>query len=134
VLFTAYRGATVGYYLRRIGYREARGVFERERRFTLRRLPTHPSSLFFNVDHPERTSYSLEQTREDLRGYLAALDPARNTVWLEALPELPRLPRFKAMLREELEAAGFEPAPPPPELAGRHVRPWRAIARRPGLS
>jgi 4-amino-4-deoxy-L-arabinose transferase-like glycosyltransferase len=134
VLFTAYRGATVGYYLRRIGYREARGVFERERRFTLRRLPTHPSSLFFNVDHPERTSYSLEQTREDLRGYLAALDPARNTVWLEALPELPRLPRFKAMLREGLEAAGFEPAPPPPELAGRHVRPWRAIARRPGLS
>lgn len=127
VLMTAYRGATVGYYLRRLGYREHRGSFEHAetgRRFTMRRLPTHPSSLFFNVDHPERTRFRLETTRLDLRGYLAELDPERSTVWVEVLPSMPRLPRFKAMLAEELERAGFRPAAPP-EASADHVVPYR---------
>jgi 4-amino-4-deoxy-L-arabinose transferase-like glycosyltransferase len=130
VVLTAYRGATVGYYLRRLGYRERAGTFDRsaERRFALRRLPTHPSSLFFNVDHPERTGFDLEQTRLDLRGYLAELDPARATVWVEVLPEDPPLPRFKRMLAEELLAAGFRPAAPPPGLAPGQIAPYR----RPG--
>jgi 4-amino-4-deoxy-L-arabinose transferase-like glycosyltransferase len=129
VVFTAYRGATVGYYLRRLGYREREGTFESaQRRFTLRRLPTHPSSLFFNVDHPERTRFDLEQTRLDLRGYLAELDPARATVWVEVLPEDPPLPRFKQMLAEELARAGLRPAPPPPGLGPGQIAPHR----RPG--
>jgi len=127
VVLTAYRGATVGYYLRRLGYREQAGSFEGPggRRFTLRRLPTHPSSLFFNVDHPERPRFDLEQTRLDLRGYLAELDPARATVWVEVLPAEPRLPRFKAMLAEELLRAGFHPSALPPELAPGQIAPYR---------
>jgi hypothetical protein len=127
VVLTAYRGATVGYYLRRLGLREGPGSFERPdgRRFALRRLPTHPSSLFFNVDHPERTRFDLDQTRLDLRGYLAELDPERATVWLEVLPAEPPLPRFKAMLAEELERAGYRPAPPPPDLAPGQMEPYR---------
>jgi hypothetical protein len=131
VVFTAYRGATVGYYLRRLGWREQAGRLEGPsgRRFTLRRLPTHPSSLFFNVDHPERTRFDLEQTRLDLRGYLAELDPARATVWVEVLPAEPPLPRFKAMLAEELERAGFRPDAPPPGPAAGQIAPYRRGAR-----
>jgi hypothetical protein len=127
VVFTAYRGATVGYYLRRLGWREEAGSFERPdgARFTLRRLATHPSSLFFNVDHPERTRFDLEEIRLDLRGDLAALDPERATVWVEALPADPPLPRFKAMLAEELARAGFRPAAPPPDLAPGQLEPYR---------
>jgi hypothetical protein len=127
VLFTAYRGATVGYYLRRLGWREEAGSFAAPggRRFTLRRLPTHPSSLFFNVDHPERTRFDLEQTRLDLRGYLAALDPARATVWVEILPAEPPLPGFKAMLAEELLRAGFRPGAAPPGPAAGQIAPYR---------
>lgn len=127
VLFTAYRGATVGYYLRRLGWREEAGSFATPggRRFTLRRLPTHPSSLFFNVDHPERTRFDLEQTRLDLRGYLAALEPARATVWVEILPAAPPLPGFKAMLAEELLRAGFRPGAAPPGPAAGQIAPYR---------
>jgi hypothetical protein len=130
VVMTAYRGATVGYYLRRLGYREQAGIFQAPggRRVSLRRLPTHPSSLFFNVDHPERTRFDLEQTRLDLHGYLAALDPARATVWVEVLPEEPPLPRFKAMLAEELRRAGFQPSAPPPGLAAGQIAPYRRRA------
>lgn len=128
VVLSAYRGATVAYYLRRLGYREHDGRFESPsgRRFALRRLPTHPSSLFFNVDHPERPRFDLEETRLDLRGYLAELDPARATVWVEVLPELPRLPKFRRMLAEELARAGYREAPPPAGLAPGHVTPYRA--------
>ena len=134
VVLSVYRGATVGYYLRRLGYREADGRFESPsgRSFTLRRLPTHPSSLFFNVDHPERPRFDLEQTRLDLRGYLAQLDPARATVWLEVLPELPRLPQFRKLLAEELARAGWCEAPLPPGLAPGHVTPYRAGCGVPG--
>ena len=127
VLFTASRGATVGYYLRRLGWREEAGRFEAPsgRRFTLRRLPTHPSSLFFNVDHPERTRFDLEETRLDLRGYLAGLDPARATVWVEVLPADPPLPKFKAMLAEELLRAGFRPGALPSGPAPAQVAPYR---------
>ncbi len=130
VVFTAYRGATVGYYLRRLGYREQAGRFDGPagRRFALRRLPTHPSSLFFNVDHPERTRFDLEQTRLDLRGYLAELDPARATVWVEVLPEEPPLPHFKAMLAEELLRAGFRPSALPPGLIPGQIAPYRRSA------
>jgi len=128
VLLSAYRGATVGYYLRRLGYREGDGRFESPagRGFALRRLPTHPSSLFFNVDHPERTRFDLDQTRLDLRGYLAALDPARATVWVEVLPEEPRLPKFRSMLAEELARAGYREASLPAGLPPGHVTPYRA--------
>jgi 4-amino-4-deoxy-L-arabinose transferase-like glycosyltransferase len=132
VVLTAYRGATVGYQLRRLGYRERDGRFEHAmggRRFELRRLATHPSSLFFNVDHPERTRFDLEQVRSDLRADLAALDPARATVWVEALPDEPRLPRFRAMLAEELARADFGPAPLPLGLAPGHVDAFRSGAR-----
>ena len=133
VVLSAYRGATVGYYLRRLGYREGDGRFEAAsgRGFALRRLPTHPSSLFFNVDHPERPRFDLEETRLDLRGYLAALDPAHATVWVEVLPELPRLPKFRAMLAEELARAGYREAPLPPGLPPGHVAPFRAGAGAP---
>jgi 4-amino-4-deoxy-L-arabinose transferase-like glycosyltransferase len=132
VVLTAYRGATVGYQLRRLGYRERGGRFEdaaRGRRFELRRLATHPSSLFFNVDHPERTRFDLEQVRADLRADLAALDPARATVWVEALPAQPPLPRFRAMLAEELARAGFRPVALPSGLAPGHVEAYAAGAR-----
>ena len=130
VVLSVYRGATVAYYLRRLGYRESDGRFESPsgRAFALRRLPTHPSSLFFNVDHPERPRFDLEQTRLDLRGYLAELDPASATVWVEVLPELPRLPKFRAMLAEELARAGYREAPLPPGLAPGHVVPFRVGA------
>jgi hypothetical protein len=88
VVLTAYAALTVGYQLRRLGYREAERALQARRRG--RRLTAPPRrtiELFFNVDHPERTRFDLEQVRSDLRADLAALDAARATVWAEALPD-----------------------------------------------
>jgi 4-amino-4-deoxy-L-arabinose transferase-like glycosyltransferase len=119
VLFSHWRGKSVHYYLRRLGWTRRGSRCEHAqtgRSFGCANLSFDDQTTVLDLDQLDRIGYSLEIARADLRALLEPLDPSANDVWLERRQGPPAWRRLVGVLGEELARAGFHPAPSTPQL------------------
>ena len=126
IVLTPWRGISVNYYLRRLGYRRFHEVCENPetgRAFLCAIVPSSDESMVLDFDHMDRVAFSLEAARADLRTLLARIDPTRHSVWVERRSGPGDWLVVSRMISEELARAGFRRSPHPGLPAG--LRFWR---------
>jgi 4-amino-4-deoxy-L-arabinose transferase-like glycosyltransferase len=134
IVLTPWRGISVNYYLRRLGYRRVHEACENPetgRAFLCAIVPSSDASMVLDFDHMDRVAFSLEVARADLRTLLARIDPARHSVWVERRSGPGHWLVVSRMISEELARAGFRRSPHPGVPAG--LRFWRFEGSGPGL-
>jgi hypothetical protein len=128
VVFTPGRGMSVYYYLRHLGY-ERRG--ERcenptsGRWFFCANVSFDDESTVLDFDHLDRTAYSPDALRGDVRTFLAQLDPSRNSIWVEKRVGPSQWLAADRLLSQEAARAGFRRVAAPPPL--RALRIWAHV-------
>jgi hypothetical protein len=78
--------------------------------------------MVLDFDHPDRTSYSPDVLRSDVRALLGQLDPSRNAIWVERRVGPSQWLAVDQMISREAAQAGFRRTALPPALRG--LRMW----------